>query len=319
MELDPSILLGLDPKELRTFIALHQLANKKGVVDASMVVLGELTGYTRESLRLAIRSLEKKDLVATLRKKRNGGKLSRNIYTLYPCQENLASTGDSHISKPGVNVFLYDLNSHSGHVTMPNQKEIIVERWKPKGEDTTGDDEIGGVGLFADEKPAAVKHKLSTDKRDPKTRGRRPEEEWTPADVAVEFSYQLAKKYPYLPGLLNTGQLRGALAANRKKFGITAVIELEILRMFMGDPSKHRLDQPKLIYKYFLRMFTTHMDKALSNLGMPTRNQLANVDIDTEPVDLYLYASDGRTFDNSMYGRKALAEYEKKLKEETNA
>ena len=193
-----------------------------------------------------------------------------------------------------------------------------MEKWKPRGEDTAGDDEIGGVGLFEDEKPAAVKHKLSTDKRDPKTRGRRPQEEWTPADVAVEFSYQLAKKYPYLPGLLNTGQLRGALAKNRKQFGITAVIELEILRMFMADDSKHRIDQPQLIYKFFLRMFTTHMDKALANLGMPTRRELSGV-VDDEPVEMYVYASDGRAFDNSMFGRRQLEKYEGKLKGKTNA
>lgn len=318
MELDPAILLVLDPKELRTFLALHQLADRKGVIDASMVVLGELTGYTRESLRLAIRGLEKRSLVATLRKKRNGGKLSRNVYTLYPCQENLASTGDSNISKPGKKIFLYDMNSNNSHVTMPAKKEIAMEKWKPRGEDTSGDDEIGGVGLFDDEKPAAVKHKLSTDKRDPKTRGRRPQEEWTPADIAVEFSYQLAKKYPYLPGLLNTGQLRGALAKNRKQFGITAVIELEILRMFMADESKHRIDQPQLIYKFFLRMFTTHMDKALANLGMPTRRELSGV-VDDEPVEMYVYASDGRAFDNSMFGRKQLDKYESKLKGKTNA
>jgi hypothetical protein len=196
-------------------------------------------------------------------------------------------------------------------------KEVHVgsERWKPKGEDTSGDDDIGGVGLFEDEKPAAVKHKLSTDARDPKTRGRRPQENWTAADVAVEFSFQLSRKYPYLPGTFQTSPLRGALAKNRKQYGITPLIELEILRLFLGDSRNHKdaEQKPDLLYKRYLKMFQTHMSEALKNLGMPSMKELADVDLVHEKTEEYVYASDGQAFDNSIPGRYMLQRYEDKL------
>lgn len=194
-------------------------------------------------------------------------------------------------------------------------------RWYPKGEDTTGDDSIGGFGLFEDEKPAVQKMSLSTDARDPKTRGRRPQENWTPSDVAAEFAFLLGKKHPYLPGLVQSRELRGALAQNRKKYGITAVIEMEIVRMFLADARMHADAEknPQYLHRRLLKMFNTHMDEALHNLGMPTRKQLSNVEVDDGERSEYVYASDGREFDNSIVGRKSLTRYEEKLKESNGA
>lgn len=288
--------------------------------------LGVLTGYGRESLRKALRGLEEACLVATTRTKRNYGKLYKNRYTLLPIPEKLASikpeklasTRDSHIGISSLyikDINIYDLDAKNNGL----KEETLVTKWRPAGEDTSGDDEIGGIGLFEDEKPAVVKHKLSTDKRDPKTRGRRPEHEWTPADVAVEFAYQLGRKYPLLPGLFKTKELTGALRQNRTKYGVTALIELEILRMFLGDSRMHSNDmsQAQYLYKRYLKMFTTHMDQALMNLGMPSRQALV-ADVDEEDIDEYVYASDGREFDNSLSGRAAMERYEEKMRANAN-
>ena len=312
------ILLGLSPSELRTLLALRHLASPVGLVEATMVELGVLTGYSRESLRIALRGLEKASLVETARTKRNLGKFHKNRYQLLPCQPALASTADISIvnSSKDISIFkttnIYDLDAKNSGL-----KEIVVaSKWRPTGEDTTGDDEVGGFGLFENEKPAVVKHKLSTDKRDPRTRGRRPDIEWTPADVAAEFAFQLGRKYPLLPGLFKTKELTGALRQNRSKFGITALIELEILRLFMGDERLHSADmsQAQYFYKRYLKMFTTHMDQALMNLGMPSRQVLAG-EVDEQDADEYVYASDGREFDNSLSGRAALQRYEEKLRD----
>jgi hypothetical protein len=192
----------------------------------------------------------------------------------------------------------------------PKFKEVkLVNKW-------TDDDDIAGVGLFEGEKPAAIKHRLSVDKRDPKTRGRRPQEEWTAADVSVEFSFLLSRKYPYMPGNFQTSPLRGALAKNRKEYGITPLIELEILRMFMGDERNHKdaETKPDMMYRRYLKMFQTHMGEALKNLGMPSTKELADADVVRDKVEEVVYASDGRAFDNSIPGRKSLQKYEEKLR-----
>ena len=291
-----------------------------------MEELGELTGYSRESLRKGILELQNKDLLVVRRTKRNLGKLSFNEYSLpcqatlaseppcqaelalkdekkaEPCQVELASTADSNSQIT---------NSHTSHRKLRYKGIPVVNKWKDDG------DEILGVGLFGDEKPAAEKAKLSVDKRDPKTRGRRPQEDWTAYDVAAEFRFQLSKLYPYIPALVNTKQLAGALAKYRKDNGTTALVELELLRMFMADPAQHadwqKNQMHMYLYKRYLKMFQTHMPLALKNLGMemtmPTREKPETVERTAK-----LVASDGREFDNTIPGRKALERHEQKLR-----
>jgi DNA-binding transcriptional ArsR family regulator len=340
---DELLLLGLEPAEARTLLALRHLASPVGLVEATTEELGELTGYSPASLRRGLRGLEKAGLVTTTRTKKEFGKYAANRYQLV----NPSLIGERSTSEPSLihersdtEPSLTDERSTYGHVIdmttskLNNQdsntvynysdshmrkkryKEVRVgEKWRPRGEDTSGDDEIGGVGLFEDEKPAAVKHKLSTDARDPKTRGRRPQEQWTAADVAVEFSFQLSRKYPYLPGTFQTSPLRGALAKNRKQYGITPLIELEVLRLFLGDERNHKdaEQKPDILYKRYLKMFQTHMSEALKNLGMPSMRELGEADVVREKVEEYVYASDGRSFDNSIPGRRRLQKYEEKL------
>lgn len=315
------LLLSLGNSELRAYLAIRHLGGHQKAVQATMDSLGTLTGLTRESLRKAIRGLESRGLLTTKRTKRNLGKLSVNSYTLEPCQPDVALKAEPCQAELASTAGIYNYNISNtstpkydyqySHVVDKKYKELkVVNKWQDDGDD------IGGVGLFEDEKPAVLKHKLSTDKRDPKTRGRRPQEEWTAADVAVEFSYLLSKKFPYLPGTFQTSPLRGALAKNRKQWGFTAIIELELLRLFIADDRNWRdaEQKPDLLYKRYLKMFTTHLTQAHSNLGLPSPRQLADAGTTYEKADEFVYATDGREFDNSIPGRKRLAKYEEKLK-----
>jgi hypothetical protein len=313
-------LLALEPAELRTLMALRHYEGSNSIADVTMGQLQLLTGYGRTTLSKAVSGLEVAGFISIERTKRNFGKLSKNRYTLLPCSVQRTSTHDyvaidSNENKDNMVLDYIDNNSHGSNSHNSHVVEGNMSSWSKKGEDLTGDDNIGGFGLLEDDKPVLSKSKLSTDKRDPKTRGRRPQDEWTPADVAAEFSFQLGRKFPLLPGLVNQGNLRQALAKNRKQYGISAVIEMEVMRLFLGD-SRNLNDaesRPDLLYRKYLKMFTTHMDTALQNLGMPTRKEIAEA-VESEYGPEYLYASDGTEFENNIVGRKFLERYEAKLK-----
>jgi hypothetical protein len=184
-----------------------------------------------------------------------------------------------------------------------------VEKWRPRGEDTAGDDEIGGVGLFEDE-ALRKQPQAKIDKRDIRTRWKRPEDEWTPGDVAAEFSYRLSMHYPMTPALVNTKDIRGALSRWRKQYGITPQIEMEIMRMFFEDERNFRDADKKAsqVHTWYLHMFKTNMRNAFDRLGIEYEK-----DTPTQEVTDVLYASDGRTFENNIAGRSALKNYEERI------
>jgi len=148
-------------------------------------------------------------------------------------------------------------------------------------------------------------------KSDPKTRGKRPEHEWTPMDVAAEFSFRVGRKYPLLPGTVNVKQLSGALAKFRKQYATTPLIELELLRLFMADERNFKDigDEAPFLYKIYLASFGKKMNQARDNLGL---NKIT-AKLDTSPTSARLSASDGRTFQNSISGRAQLERHEKRL------
>jgi hypothetical protein len=187
-------------------------------------------------------------------------------------------------------------------------KEIKVpmRKWEDDGED------IAGVGLV--EPKAAAQPKVR--KSDPKTRGKRPEHEWTAMDVAAEFSYQVGKKYPLLPGTVSVKSLSGALAKFRKQYNTTALIELELLRLFMADERNFRDigDEAPHLYKMYLASFGKKMNQARENLGLG-KVTAAEVKL---PSSGSLTASDGRVFQNSMTGRAQLDRHEQRLKGANN-
>jgi hypothetical protein len=183
-------------------------------------------------------------------------------------------------------------------------KEIQVPMRKYSDDDG---DNLAGFGLV--EPKDAPQPKIR--KSDPKTRGRRPEHEWTAMDVAAEFSYQVGRKYPLLPGTVSVKSLSGALAKFRKQYETTALIELELLRLFMADENnfKNIGDEAPFLYKMFLASFGKKMNQARENLGL---NKIT-AKLDTSPTSARLSASDGRTFQNSISGRAQLERHEKRL------
>jgi hypothetical protein len=314
--------LELDDKEFRLLAAMCHLAASDGVVEATMSDLGILTQRGEENVRRALRGLEAKGLVTTTRTKRNLGRLHKNRYTLTHCMvgskdavihHTVGSTDGTHV----VPVITNTTNSQVSRVINTtyllvgnevSHKEETMNKWQD-------DDDTVGFGLLEGELPAKQAEAMVSDKRKPKTRGNRPVTDWTTYDMATEFSYRLSRKFPLIPGLVNVKALAGALAKNRREYGITAVVEMEIMDLFFGDERKWRSaeEHPEKIHGKYLRMFTTNLEEALSNLGM--LDQLS----DTPPVvqqGTYLYASDGTRFDDSFLGRKALRQYEQELETE---
>jgi hypothetical protein len=178
-----------------------------------------------------------------------------------------------------------------------------MRKWEDDGDNLTG------FGLVEDRDAPQPKIRKS----DPKTRGKRPEHEWTPMDVAAEFSFRVGRKYPLLPGTVSVKQLSGALAKFRKQYDTSALIELELLRLFMADERNFQNlgDEAPHLYKLYLASFGKKMNQARENLG------LGKVNAPTETVVKMgtLVSSDGRVFQNSLSGRVQLERYETKLKE----
>ena len=318
--------LNLDDKEFRLLAALCHLSGPQGAVEATMAELGILTGRGEENVRRALRGLERHGLVTTVRTKRNLGRLYKNRYTLTHCTVGSEVSGDAvthhtvgstdgHVVPDGYSIVTTGSSTSRvinttylfGEVPSP-LKEETMNRWQDD------DDEIAGVGLFPDELPAKQAQGQTSDKRKPATRGRRPVTEWTSYDVAAEFSYRLSRKFPLIPGLVNVKELAGTLAKNRKNFGITPVVEMELMEMFFGDERRWRSAEaaPHLVHRKFIRMFTTELETALNNLGMI--DEMASP-VDSEDKTDYIYASDGTRFVNSHLGRKSLERHENELEQ----
>jgi hypothetical protein len=183
---------------------------------------------------------------------------------------------------------------------MEGEKKV-VNRWKDDDED------LAGVGLI-EEKPVQAK---KASKREPKTRHSRPIEDWTPADIATEFSYRVYQALPGIPGVINTRSLWGALAKNRKQFGVTAVLEYELMEKYFADARNLTSLQhaPAYAHAKFLTFITNNIQAVASDLGVEDLPEDIPM---VEPLNKYVYASDGRRFDNSMPGRLALKEHEKR-------
>ena len=92
----------------------------------------------------------------------------------------------------------------------------------------------------------------------------------------------------------------------RTKNQTTALVELELLKMFVADDNnfKNIGNEAPHLYKVYLAMFRTHMNKARQNLGLNLLGDMSQQD--TPENQEVLYASDGT-------GRNALERYEKKL------
>lgn len=302
------------------------LLSKNSVANVSMEELARHTQSSEESVRRSLRGLESKQLIETTRTKRNLGKLSYNQYTLVapshknveseslphnlPAHKNVGSTADTDSTSNTSNDLI--TNKTTSYLVPKGTKKRkdfkVIGRWSE-------DDEIGGFGLF-DSEIAEKSPSAKVSKRDPKTRNLRPQEEWTAADVASEFASRLYQAIPGVPNLVNTANVRGALARMRKQYDSNALIELEIMKMFFEDPwvQSQGRDKPAFLAGRFLKMFANNFDQALQNLGMQARKGPSEKAVSSTPRVEFLYASDGEQFDNSMPGRMALERYEESLR-----
>lgn len=304
--------LPLKHSELKTFVAIYRTC-VDGVSDISTEELSSQTGYSTETLRRAFRALESLGVLVTERTTKSYSHIYSNRYSNNRYHIKLGSsvvgsscdTGDSNYYTVGKTVGKED----TSYLLMPQAAETEAQemaRWK-----NDDDDEVGGFGLFEDEVQEKVAAKVKpADKRDPRTRGRRPESDWTVYDVASEFSFLLSKKFPYSPGLVNVRAISGALRQWRNSHGITPTVEMEIMRAFFADDRNYlgADKNPEQVHKWYLRMFKTHMSDTLLDFGISN-----DADPDSTTTDEFVYASDGKRFDNSNFGRRERDRYEATL------
>ena len=326
---DELLLLSLSSNEARTLLAMRHLADSTGKIVATMEELGLLTNYSRETLRVAVRGLEDRGIITTRRTKRNLGKLYKNEYQIV--QKNLASADKTpeNLASPSQvimqkfrastavtdDIGIQSTNSKSIVLNttylIPSEarrekkfKEMkVVNKWQDD------DDNLVGFGLLEGEIRAALKP-VPVSKRNPKTRWQRPQDDWTPADVATEFSFRMYQKINNAPAMINTADLRGALASYRKKYNTNATIEMEVMEKFFGDERiwSQAKKTPTAAHKIFLRLISTQTGKVLEDLGMEDEP------VSQTPQKVFLYASDGTRFDKSIPGRVNLKNYEEKLR-----
>ena len=307
--------------QFRLLAILCRLAGPGGLVQASVAELCAASGKTSDkTVRMALKGLEKADLIYTEATKRANGYQGKKLilvknYRLVDNQtvKNYRTSPDyvtnSYLNHPANKPLVpnsqdsYKLKE-SENTKRVSTKEIAV----PMKQYDDGED-LGGFGLVEPKEQPAAKIR----KTDPKTRGKRPQHEWTPMDIAAEFSYQVGRRYPLLPGTVNVAKLAGALRKFRTQYHTTALIELELLRLFMADERNFKDigDEAPHLYKMYLASFGKKMNQARENLGL---NKIT-AKIDTTPTSGTLMASDGRVFQNSLSGRTQLERYEKRLGE----
>jgi hypothetical protein len=306
--------------QFRLLAILCRLAGPGGLVQASAAELCAESGKRSDkTVRSALKGLEAAGLIATEATKRANGYQGKKIilvknYRLVDNEpvKNYRTSPDyitySRISHPSYKPLVP--NSQASYKLKESEtkgftKEIKVpmRKWEDDG------DNLAGFGLVEPKDEPQPKIRKS----DPKTRGKRPEHEWTAMDVAAEFSYQVGRKYPLLPGTVSVKQLSGALRKFRTQYETTPLIELELLRLFMGDNRNFKDigDEAPLLYKKYLASFGTKMNQARENLGL----NKVTAKMETTPASDKLVASDGRTFQNSLSGRAQLERHEKRLKE----
>jgi intein-encoded DNA endonuclease-like protein len=114
------------------------------------------------------------------------------------------------------------------------------------------------------------------------------------------------------PAMINTSELRGALAAYRKRYNTNATIEMAVMQKFFGDARIwiEAKKAPHFAHKIFLREITKSTAKVLDELGMNDETEV----VSSEERANYVLASDGTKFDNSVPGRVNLQKYEDRLK-----
>lgn len=324
---------GLTPRQYFLLAHLYRNVDRWGEVNLTSEELEQLTNTSRTTVWRDMTVLEDLNLVQTYRTRRDFNKFSKNRYTLVapcfttetePCFQPETSdektvslcfppetSTTDYVDSNKLLTTVTTLESNTSYLIYNDASSVVLEKKKPKREKKMvnkwqDDDDIGGFGLLDGEVPAAQRQKPIS-RRDPKTRHNRPQHEWTAQDVASEFATRMYDKVRGVPGLVNVAKLAPVLNKYRSEYGLTPIMELDVLDMLMGDDRKLQAvkKDPVNAYKIFLKMLATHNQKSITNLGLEN--------LDSAPIQQYVYASDGKRFDNSMPGRKAMQSYEQKL------
>ena len=308
---------NLTDYQFRLLATICHLQGSGGRFKTSVAELGRQTGKTSDrTVRTALKALEEAGFLTRSQSRRANGFKGMDWYEVvenyrtgvenYRAENYRTSHGyksrSQIVDKP-----LVPNSQDSYKLKDIEEKDFLKEikvpmrKWEDDGED------LAGFGLVEPKEAAQPRIRKS----DPKTRGKRPEHEWTPMDVAAEFSYQVGRVYPLLPGTVNVKSLSGALAKFRNQYNTTALIELELLRLFMADERNFEQigDEAPFLYKKYLASFGKKMNQARENLGLTK----VNAPVQTSVKIGTLTASDGRVFQNSLSGRAQLERYEKRL------
>ena len=308
---------NLTDYQFRLLATICHLQGSGGRFKTSIAELGRQTGKTSDrTVRTALKALEEAGFLTRSQSRRANGFKGMDWYEVVKNYrtgaenyrtENYRTSHDYRSRSQIVDKPLVPNSQDSYKLKDIEEKDFLKEikvpmrKWEDDGED------LAGFGLV---EPKEAKQPRIR-KSDPKTRGKRPEHEWTPMDVAAEFSYQVGRLYPLLPGTVNVKSLSGALAKFRGQYNTTALIELELLRLFMADERNFDQigDEAPFLYKKYLASFGKKMNQARENLGLTK----VNAPIETSVKIGTLTASDGRVFQNSLSGRAQLERYEKRL------
>jgi hypothetical protein len=311
-------------------------SGSEGRLQASVADMCSWTGKSSDkTVRTALKALEASGFLTRQHTRRANGYQGKDIYQVvknYQDEEMVVKNyQDTVVKNYRTSHDKVTISTRSNTVDMslvPNNKTynqikdigntnvskegplVLVRKYEDDGDD------LAGFGLVEPKVESAPKFA----KNDPKTRGKRSEHEWTPMDVASEFSFLVGRKFPLLPGTVKVRDLAGALSKYRRDFHTTAVIELELMRLFMADPDNFRGvgDDGGFLYKKFLASFNRNMNKARQNLGLLAVNS-KQFD-ETQPTSATvpttkLIASDGTEFDRTIAGTAAFKRYENRLKE----
>ena len=293
---------GLKPRESSLLSVLDLYKDRWGETHLTMEELSDLTGSSRTTLWRALNTLMDKGLVETTRTKRNLGRLYKNRYKVVKFETSTADSSGQNddLTILTTGIVIVKNTSYSLGAEGPEEKNM-VNKWNEE-------DEGMAFGLIEQAAPA---QKIS--KADPKTRSQRPQDEWTAMDVASEFASRVYANVRGIPGMVNTMNLRGALARNRKTHGITASAEMKLMDKFFADGRNINAIKkfPKGTTGLFLNFITNNISSVQNEVTIEEALTMA------DELD-FLIASDGRKFDKSMPGRAALERYENKLREEGN-
>jgi len=308
---------NLTDYQFRLLATICHLQGSGGRFKTSVAELGTQTGKTSDrTVRTALKALEEAGFLTRSQSRRANGFTGMDWYEVVENYrtgaenyrtENYRTSHDYRSRSQIVDKPLVPNSQDSYKLKDIEEKDFLKEikvpmrKWEDDGED------LAGFGLVEPKEAAQPRIRKS----DPKTRGKRPEHEWTPMDVAAEFSYQVGRLYPLLPGTVNVKSLSGALAKFRGQYNTTALIELELLRLFIADERNFEQigDEAPFLYKKYLASFGKKMNQARANLGLTK----VNAPVETSIKIGTLTASDGRVFQNSLSGRAQLERYEKRL------